>query len=161
MAWSPKATRSNSCASPASTYDRRWPALIIDLRALQTVGVIHVHRLPFGVEIQRGESRFAMAVARVLGAAKREVGFGADGGRVDVDDARFQITLGAERLIDVARVDRSRKTVLHAVGDGDGVVKRIERHHRDDRAENLLLADTHLRVAIGEDGRLVEPALRV
>src|SRR5215469_453233 len=78
---------------------------VVDLGALEAVGVVHVDRFPFGVKIDGGEAGFAMAVAGLLGASERKVRFGADSWRVDVDDARVDVALGAERVVDVARVD--------------------------------------------------------
>src|SRR5579863_6652767 len=86
---------------------------------------------------------------------------GADGGSVDVHDAGLEIALRAEGIVDVARVNRRGEAVDYAVGDGNGVVKRVERNHGYHRAEDFFLADAHLRFAIGEDGRLVEPSSRV
>src|ERR1700678_2818247 len=56
----------------------------VDLRLLQLVGIIHVDRLPLGVEINRADSAFAMAVAGGLRPAEWQVHFRAAGGGVGV-----------------------------------------------------------------------------
>ena len=43
---------------------------VVDLGALELVGVIDVKRLPLGVEIDGRDSRFAVAVAGFLCAAE-------------------------------------------------------------------------------------------
>jgi hypothetical protein len=49
-----------------------WLGLVvIDLGALQFVGIVDVHRLPFGEKIDGGNGGFAMAVAGLLGAPER------------------------------------------------------------------------------------------
>src|SRR5579862_2660446 len=89
------------------------------------------------------------------------MGLRADRGRIDVDDARLQIALRDEGLVYVTGVNRSGEAVIHAVGDGDGLVEGVERHYRHHGPEDFFLADAHLRVAIGEHGRFVEPPARV
>src|SRR3984957_20916089 len=102
-----------------------------------------------------------MAVAGVLDSAEWQMRFGADGGRVHVDDSGFEIALRAEGIVHVAGVDGGREAVLHVVCDGERVVERLERNHGDDRTENFFLADAHLRIAVDENGWLVEPAVRI
>src|SRR5260370_14683830 len=80
----------------------------IDLRLLERVGVIHIDRLPLGVKVNRADAALAMAVARCLRAAEREVNFGADGRSVDVGDAGFEISDCGKGLVHVLRVQRRR-----------------------------------------------------
>ncbi len=87
--------------------------------------------------------------------------FGADGRGVDVDDAGVDVTHRAEGIVDVAGVDRRRQAILDAVGDVDRLVQRFDGNDRRDRAEDLLLRDTHIRPHIAEDRRLVEVTVRV
>src|SRR5579863_3233740 len=63
----------------------------VDLGLLQLVGIIHVDRLPLGIEIDRADAAFAMAVAGCFGAAEGTMHFGADGRGVDVGDARVEV----------------------------------------------------------------------
>src|SRR5581483_5798619 len=63
----------------------------VDLRALQLVGVIDVDRLPLGVEINRADATFAMAVAGGFHSAERQVHFRADRGSIDISDAGIEI----------------------------------------------------------------------
>src|SRR4029079_13599829 len=59
----------------------------------------------------------------------------------------------------VARPDRRHQAVAHVVGDPGGVLLVLERDHRHDRAEDLLLRDTHRVVDPREHGGRVERAL--
>src|SRR5579862_8484558 len=43
---------------------------VVDLGALQAIGIIDVERLPLGVEIESGHARFTMAVAGILDSAE-------------------------------------------------------------------------------------------
>src|SRR5258708_1408683 len=73
----------------AHSASRRQIALLwpVDLRLLQLVGVIHVHGLPFGVEINRADAALAVAVARRFRAAEGQMDFCADRRSVDVGDS--------------------------------------------------------------------------
>ena len=102
-----------------------------------------------------------MAVAGLFGATKGQVGLGADGWGVNINDAGVDIPHGLKGLIDVASVNRSRKPVDHVVGDFESVLEIVARNHTDHGAEDFLLRDAHLRVAVGEDGGFVEPAARI
>src|SRR5713226_4764438 len=133
---------------------------VVDLRALQLVGVIDVDGLPLGVEVDGRDGRFAMTVAGLLGATKRKMRFRADGGRIDVHNTGEEVAHGCEGAIHISRVNRRGQAVGHAIGDLDGLLEASDRNHRDYRAKNLLLRDAHLRMAIAEHGRLMEPAFR-
>src|SRR5713226_8915551 len=89
----------------------------VDLCALQPVGEVHVNRLPLRIEVDGGNAGLAVAVAGLLGAPEGQMRFRANGGRVDVDDPGVEVARGLKSLVDVARVDRSRKPVDDAVGD--------------------------------------------
>lgn len=56
-------------------------------------------------------------------------------------------------------MDGSRKTVVGAVSDLDGLGLILELLNGDDRAEDLLLGDLHVRSNVGEDSGLDEVAL--
>ena len=66
-------------------------------------------------------SRWPLPVS--FDAAERQVHLGADGRRVDVEDAGVHVAHGHEGLVDVARVDRRRQAVLHAVADLDRLLR--------------------------------------
>src|SRR5580658_558987 len=124
---------------------------VVDLRALQLVRVVDVDGFPSGEEVEGAEA-FSVAVAGALDAAEGEMDFGAYGGCVDVGDACFEVAHGGEGAIDVARVERSRESVVDGVGDGDGFVKIGKLENRDDGAEDFFASDAHLRRDAGEDG---------
>ena len=63
----------------------------------------------------------AMAVAGLFGAAERQVSFRADSWRIHVDDAGCNVAHGSEGIVYVARVDGGRQSVLHPVGNFDGL----------------------------------------
>src|SRR6266581_9573796 len=88
----------------------RTELIIVDLRALELVGIIDVHRLPLGEEIDRGDSRFAVAVAGLLGAPEGQVSLRANRRRVYVDNSRVEIARGLESAVHVSRVNGSRKS---------------------------------------------------
>src|SRR3954447_6593831 len=127
--------------------------VVVDLRALQLAAVVDVDRLPFGEDIERGLAGFAVAVARLLHAAEREVHLGAGRAGVDVGDAGLQVAHRLERLVDVAREDRRREAVLDAVRGANRILEGVDRDQRRGRPEDLLLRDAHLRVDVGEHGR--------
>src|SRR6516225_8882296 len=117
--------------------------LIVNLGTLQTVAVVDVKALPLPIKIERGHCGLAVAVPRLLDSSEGEVGFGSDGGSVDIDDASFEIAHGAEGLVHVTRVDGGGQTVDHAVGHLQRLVETVDRDQRYDRAEDLLLGNAH------------------
>src|SRR5882762_7023052 len=155
----------HSLCRNVGSYPNKWKDLlrqkhlfrVVDLGALEFVGVVDVEGLPFGVEIDGGDSGFAVAVAGFLGAAEGQVGFGADGWGVDVDDAREQVANGVKGAIDVARVDRGREAVGHAVGYFHGFFQASDGDYRNHRAEDFFLRDPHPGIAVAEHRRFVEP----
>src|SRR5258707_10850070 len=159
----------HSLCRNVGSYPNKWKDLlrqkhlfrVVDLGALKFVGVVGVEGFPFGVEIDRGDSGFAVAVAGFLGAAEGQVGFGADGWRVDVDDAGEEIANGVKGAIHVARVDRGRKAVRHAVGYFHGFFQASDGDYRNHRAEDFFLRDAHFWIAVAEHGRFVEPTFGV
>jgi hypothetical protein len=54
----------------------------------------------------------------------------------------------------IAREDRRRQSLRHAIVLGDRVVERVERRHVEDRCEGLALHDVALRRQAGDDRRL-------
>src|SRR5712692_1520082 len=153
--------RAGAATMPGRLIAEAGKARGVNLRALQPVGEVHVERLPLRVEINRRYPGLAVTVAGLLGAAKGQVGLGADGGRVDVNDARVEIAHGLEGPIDVAGVDGGRKAIGHAVRDFEGLFEVVARDHGNHRAEDLFLRDAHLRVAIRKHSGLVKPAAGV
>src|SRR5436305_310272 len=91
-----------------------------------------IGHLNHGSGVARGGTGLTMTVAGRLRAAERQVDFGADGRRVDVDDAGVHVTHGGERAVDVLSVYRSGEAVLHAVAYGDSLVEGPARNHRHD-----------------------------
>src|SRR5882757_2871383 len=155
----------HSLCRNVGSYPKKWKDLfrqkhlfrVVDLGALEFVGVIDVEGFPFGVEIDRSDGGFAVAVAGFLRAAEGQVGFGADGWRVDVDDAGEQVANGVKGAIHVARVDRGREAVGHAVGYFHGFFQASDGDYRNHWAEDFFLRDAHLWIAVAEHGRFVEP----
>src|SRR5208282_1355102 len=134
------------------------PRGLVDLGALELVGIVDVDGFPLGEEVEGGDGGFAMAVAGLLGSAEGEVRFGADGGSVDVDDAGVEIAEGGEGGIDVAGVDGSGEAVGDIVGNFDSLLEIVDGNYRNDGAEDFFLGNAHLGRAIAEDGGFVEPA---
>src|SRR5208337_4800009 len=87
----------------------------VDLRLLQLVGVIHVHRLPLGIEVDGADAAFAVTVAGGLGAAEGKVNFRSDGWRIDVGDSRLKIADRSKRLVHILCVEGRRQAVLNVV----------------------------------------------
>src|SRR5215472_13927400 len=150
-----------SVSSAVNAHTRRncFSSSVVDLGALQLVGIIDVDGLPFGEEINGGDSGFAVAIAGLLCAAKRQMGFCANRRRVDVDDPGVQVANGLEGAVHVSCVNRSGKAVRYAVCHFNGLVQVADWNHRHDRAEDLLLGNAHVWRAITEDRRGTEPAL--
>ena len=89
------------------------------------------------------------------------MGFRADGGCIDIDDASVEIAKGSECGVNVPRVDRGGQAVGNVVGKVNSLLEIVDRNDRDNRAEDFFLSDAHLGMAISEDRRLVEPAVRM
>src|SRR5256885_13452497 len=121
---------------------------VVDLRALQLIGVVDVQRLPLGVEVDGGDGCLAMAIAGLLGAAKGQMRLGPNGRRIDINDAGEQIARRAEGAIHVARINRCGKAIGHAISHIDGFVEAADGDHRYDRPKNLLLRDAHFGAAV-------------
>src|SRR5438046_10372109 len=98
----------------------RAASSVVDLGALELVGIIDVDGLPFGEEINGGDGGFAVAIASLIGAAKGPMRFRPNRGGVDVDDSGVQIACGLERAVNVSRVTRSEKACRHGVGHVNG-----------------------------------------
>src|SRR5258708_36258231 len=122
----------HSLCRNVGSYPNKWKDLfrqkhlfrVVDLGALEFVGVVDVEGFPFGVEVDGGDGGFAVAVAGFLGAAEGQVGFGADGWRVNIDDTGEQVANGVKGAIHVARVDLGgrriikKKSYLHGMMEG-------------------------------------------
>src|SRR4029077_11224176 len=145
----------NSCEARPSEFCR------VDLRALELAAEVGVDGFPLREDLEGRRPGLAMAVAGGLRAAERQVDFGADRWGVDVEDARVDIAHDRKGAVDILRVDRRRETVLHAVGDGDRFLDRLASHDADDRTEDLLPGNAHLRRHVREYRRFVEEALGV
>ena len=83
----------------------------VDLRPCSLPREVDVDRLPLGEDVEARDARLAVAVARVLHAAERQVHLGADRRGVDVEDARLELAHRREGLVDVPRVDRAGQPV--------------------------------------------------
>src|SRR5437870_4810706 len=99
-----------------------------------------------------------MSVAGLLGPAEGQVGLGADGGSVDVENTRFHFPHGLERFVDILGVYRRGKAVHHSIADVDGLIQAVAGDDGNYRPENFLLRDAHLGVAVAEDGGSVKSA---
>src|SRR5258708_31247445 len=147
---------------------RKWGVLVVrfsemrrvNVGPVQTVRVVNVNGFPLREKINRGDGRLAVAIAGLLGAAKWEMRFGADGGGVDVDDARVDVARGVESFVDVARVNGGGKPEHDAVSDVESFVETIRGKHGNHRTEDLFLGDAHLRAAIPKNSALEKPAGR-
>src|SRR5882762_1915947 len=149
-----------SCPSnpPWSTGSIISELIVIYLCALELVGIVDVDGLPLGEKVDGGNGGFAMAVAGLLRAAEGQVCFSADCRSVYIDNSSIEIARRLEGAIHVARVDGGGKSVGYAVRHIDCLFQAVNGNYRNDRAENLLLRNAHVRRAISEHRRLVEPA---
>src|SRR6266566_2111569 len=75
----------------------RAASSVVDLGALELVGIIDVDGLPFGEEINGGDGGFAVAIAGLLSAAKGQMRFRPNRGGVDVDDSGVHIACKSKR----------------------------------------------------------------
>src|SRR5690349_9123931 len=137
----------------------RPTSLVVDLGALQSAAEVDVDRLPFGVRVERDLARLAVTVARLLPAPERQVDLGAGRAGVDVDDAGLEVAHGAERGVHVAREDARRQPVAGLVERGHRLRVVGDRDDREDRPEDLFLADAVHRPDTGEDRRFEEMAV--
>src|SRR6266700_4616465 len=83
-----------SLASPIPCL--RTELIVVDLGALEPVGIVDIHGLPLGEKIDRGDGGFAVAVAGLLRTAEGQVGLRANGRRVHVDNSGVEIASGLE-----------------------------------------------------------------
>ncbi len=79
--------------------------------------------------------------------------------RIDVDDSGLEIAHGLKGLVHVARVDGGGQSILHAVGDLDGLIER-RTESRPPRGRRFLPARWSSWDRIRENCGLVEPAVR-
>src|SRR2546425_536763 len=93
----------------------RAELIVVDLGALELVGIIDVHGLPLSEKIDRGDGCFAVSVAGLLRAAEGQMRLCANGWRVYVNNSGVEIASGLEGLVHVSCVDRSRQAVRHAI----------------------------------------------
>src|SRR5688500_11856764 len=93
----------------------RSAEVVVDLCALEGAGEVDVADLGLGVELVDLPAALAVPVAGLLHAAEGQVRLGADGRRVDVRDAVVELGERPEGDVHVARVDRGREPVAHAV----------------------------------------------
>src|SRR5262249_27458945 len=114
-------------------------------------------RLQLGVLIEGLEAVVAAAEARLLEAAerRRDVSLAV---AVDADRPRPETAGEAGRGIAVVGEDRGGETVGRVVRDPQRLLLVVEADDRDDRSEDLLAGDGHLRGDGVEDRRLDEPA---
>src|SRR5687768_13440039 len=101
----PNSRSTRASRRAAASVDATALFVGVDLGPLELARVIDVDRLPFREEIQGRLARLAVAVARVLHAAERQVHLGSDRPGVDVGDAGLQVTHRSERLVHVTGED--------------------------------------------------------
>ncbi len=73
----------------------------------------------------------------------------------------MHVAHGPECAVDVARIDRRRKAILHSIPNFDGIIQALAGDDRNDRPEYFLLRNAHVRSDIAKDGGFVEPATLV
>src|SRR5262249_60891575 len=89
----------------------------------------------------------------VLPAAEGEVGDRRRDPDVDADVPDLGAVAELARGLAVLGEDRRRVAVGQAVDDGQRVVEMVYRDDPEDRSEDLLLRDGHVRAELVEDGR--------
>jgi hypothetical protein len=77
---------------------------------------------------------------------------------VDVDLAGAQATGDGQRLLRRARPDRACEPVVGAICDVDRLIKGVESHKDENRAEHLFPRDRHPSRHAGQHGRRNEEA---
>ncbi len=80
-------------------------------------------------------------------------------GAVHPDRSRFDLGSRVQRQVDVLRPDAGREPVPGVVRQLDGLGWGPERHHHDDRAEDLDSSDGRRGRHVGTEGGRVEPPL--
>src|SRR5579883_2993195 len=94
--------------------------LLIDLGFLQLAAVVGIDYLPFGEDIQTGQTGFAVAIAGAASAAEGELDLGPSRAGVDVNDTGRQVAFGPLNIIDVLRINCRREPVPGLVIHFDG-----------------------------------------
>src|SRR5829696_5005416 len=97
--------RTSRSSSVTGRIVRAAPSLVVNLGSLETAAEVDVERLPLGKGVERGVARLAVAVARLLPAAERQMGLGARRARVDVHDPGLEVPHRPERRVRVAGED--------------------------------------------------------
>src|SRR3989304_8382336 len=133
----------------------------VNLGFLQFPRKVNVEHFPFRKDVQSRLAGFPVPVAGLLGAAKGEMHFRADGGSVDVEKAGIDVPHCDESPVDVLRIDGSRKAIGGVVDNLNSFFQGISRDYGHHGAKNFLLCDAHSRFDVAKDCRLVEVAVGV
>src|SRR5690606_874676 len=123
-----------------------------------TKSIPYVDRLDLGVELDRGETLFARAVARSPGSPERHVIVDAGGGQVHHDHAGADVLAEIADVLGTVRDDPGREAEVAAVGDFQSFFVVLDADRRDDRTEYFLAVDAHVRIGVGDHGGLHEVA---
>src|SRR5260370_40147210 len=136
--------QSFACPSnpPWSTDSITSQLIVIDLCALELVGIVDVNRLPFREEIDGSNGGFAVAVAGLLRAPEGQVGLGADRRRVHVDNSGVEITGSLKGTIHVSRVDLGGRRIIKKKSHINGLVEAVNRGNRKNWDKNRIIRNT-------------------
>src|SRR6266849_955312 len=111
--------------------------IVVDLGALELVGIVDVDGLPLGEKVDGSNGGFAVAVAGLLCAAEGQVCFRPDCRSVYIDNSGIEIAGSLDSAILVACVDGRGKSVSHTVRHIDCLFQAVYGNYRNNRAENL------------------------
>src|SRR2546426_248389 len=85
--------------------------------------------------------------------------FGANGGAVDIGNARLDVSHGPKRSRDVPSIDRAGKPIRSSVEDFNRLFEVFNLYDRKNRTENFLPRDAHGGGHLVEYRRFIEIAV--
>src|SRR5579884_188485 len=133
--------------------------LFINLRLLQPAAKVGINHLPLGEDIEACNTRLTVSVSGTASAPEGELYLGTGGTGVDVENTRRDVAHGTLDATDILCVDGAGKAVLRVVVHSNGLIERAYADHRERRAEDLLLCNTHGWLHVLEERGPVEMAV--
>src|SRR2546427_247424 len=97
--------------------------LFVYLSLLQLAAVIGIHHLPLSENIQASDASFTMPIACATIAPKRELNLGTRRARIDIQNARRDITHSTLHMVNILCIDGTGKPISGIVVHRNSLIK--------------------------------------